>query len=262
MSNINDTTPTQPSDGSPSVAVLNFYTTAPYPCSYLPDRQARSQVAVPPHHIDDAAYGTLIHQGFRRSGPFTYRPRCDGCQRCIPVRVRALEFAPDRTQRKILNRLNAPGQTQVAERPLAFDPEHYALYQRYQQSRHQNGGMDEDDPEQYREFLLQSGIDTRLVEFRSGGRVVMVSVIDVLPDGLSAVYTFYDPDNARASYGTYAILWQIIQCQYNHLPYLYLGYWIAESDKMAYKSRYQPMDMLDEGHWIKMPDCPDLSRAP
>ncbi len=117
-------------------SLLHFYTTAAYPCSYLMDRQARSQVAIPPDHIDATVYGMLVHRGFRRSGQFTYRPHCDGCQRCVPVRVRALEFAPDRTQRKILNRLNAPGLMQVSERPLVFDPEHYALYQAYQRSRH------------------------------------------------------------------------------------------------------------------------------
>ncbi len=243
-------------------ALLHFYTTAPYACSYLPNRQARSQVAMPPHHIDAPVYSALVHRGFRRSGQFVYRPRCDDCQRCVPVRVRALEFAPDRTQRKILNRLNTPGLLEVRERPLAFDPEHYALYVAYQQSRHPQGGMDDDDPGQYREFLLSSAVDTRLIEFRAHGQVVMVSLMDVLADGLSAVYTFYDPTNPRASYGTYAILWQIIQCQYNNLPYLYLGYWIAESEKMAYKSRYQPMDMLDHGSWIKMPDSPAICRAP
>ena len=246
-------------------SLLHFYTTAPYPCSYLPDRQARSQVAIPPHQIDTSIYSTLVHKGFRRSGHFVYRPRCDGCQRCIPVRVLARDFVPDRTQRKILNRFNAPGHLQVRECPLAFDAEHYDLYRAYQQSRHPLGGMDEDDPDQYREFLLSSGVDTRLIEFRMGGRVVMVSLMDVLADGLSAVYTFYDPGNPRASYGTYAILWQIIQCQYNNLPYLYLGYWIAESEKMAYKSRYQPMEMLDNDGWIKMPglpNTPDHCRAP
>lgn len=247
MSNINDLALPE--------SLLHFYTTAPYPCSYLAEHQARSQVAVPPDHIDNSVYGMLIHKGFRRSGQFTYRPRCDGCQRCVPVRVRARDFVPDRTQRKILNRLNAPGFMQVSERPLAFDPEHYDLYRTYQESRHPQGGMDDDDPDQYREFLLNSGVDTRLVEFRVEGKLVMVSMIDVIPDGLSAVYTFYDATNPKASYGTYAILWQIIQCQYNNLPYLYLGYWIAESNKMAYKARYQPMEMLDDGRWIKMPNC-------
>lgn len=121
-----------------------------------------------------------------------------------------------------------------------------------------HGGMDDDDADQYTQFLLSSGVDTRLIEFRVGGRLVMVSVMDVLADGLSAVYTFYDPADAKASYGTYAVLWQIIQCQYNQLPYLYLGYWIAESDKMAYKSRFQPMQMLDNDQWIKMPDSANL----
>ena len=233
--------------------LLKFYTTATYPCSYLNERQARSQVAVPPEHIDTAVYSVLIQHGFRRSGQFTYRPRCDVCKRCVPVRVRALDFAPDRTQRKIVNRLNKLGLMQVRESPLIFNDEHYALYRVYQKWRHPNGGMDEDDATQYTQFLLNSGVDTRLIEFRVEGRLVMISVMDVLPDGLSAVYTFYDPTNTKASYGTYAVLWQIMQCQHNNLPYLYLGYWIADSEKMAYKSRFQPMDMLDEGHWIKMP---------
>jgi len=240
-------------------SLIQFYTTAPYDCSYLPGRQARSQVAIPPEQIDGPLYGSLVQRGFRRSGQFIYRPHCDGCQRCIAVRVLAQDFVPDRTQRKIVNRFNQPGVMQMRERPLAFDPEHYALYRAYQQSRHPNGGMDEDDADQYTQFLLSSAVDTRLIEFRVEGRLVMVSVMDVLADGLSAVYTFYDPDNAKASYGTYGILWQIIQCQYNNLPYLYLGYWIAESAKMAYKSRFQPMEMLDEGHWIKMPDSADPS---
>src|SRR5574343_102472 len=211
-------------------ALIQFYTTAPYDCSYLPNRQARSQVAIPPEHIDQRIYTSLVQRGFRRSGQYTYRPHCDGCERCIAVRVQALDFAPDRTQRKLVNRYNQPGRMQVRERPLGFDADHYS------------------------QFLLTSGVDTRLIEFRLDGRLVMVSLMDVLNDGLSAVYTFYDPSDAKASYGTYAILWQIIQCQYNQLPYLYLGYWIAESAKMAYKARFQPMQMLDDGAWIKMPD--------
>lgn len=243
-------------------SLIQFYTTAPYACSYLQDRQARSQVAIPPEHIDQQVYSHLIQRGFRRSGQFTYRPHCDGCQRCIAVRVRTADFVPDRTQRKIVNRFNKPGRIQVRERALGFDPEHYALYRAYQQHRHPNGGMDDDDADQYTQFLLSSGVDTRLIEFRQDGRLIMVSVMDVLNDGLSAVYTFYDPSDRKASYGTYAILWQIIQCQYNHLPYLYLGYWIAESPKMAYKARFQPMEMLDDNGWIKMPDyVPDPSTA-
>lgn len=235
-----------------SEALIHFYTTAPYDCSYLAGRQARSQVAIPPENIDTEAYGTLVQRGFRRSGPFTYRPHCDSCQRCVAVRVLAQDYIPDRTQRKIVNRFNKSGFMQVRERPLAFDPEHYALYRAYQQSRHPLGGMDDDDADQYSQFLLTSHVDTRLMEFRVEGRLVMVSLMDVLADGLSAVYTFYDTCDAKASYGTYGILWQIIQCQYNNLPYLYLGYWIAESEKMAYKARFQPMEMLVDECWIKM----------
>ena len=239
----------RPDDSALPFSLLQFYRTASYPCSYLEDRQARSLVATPPYLINSPLYSQLIRRGFRRSGLFTYRPDCEQCHECIPVRLPVDRFAPNRSQRRCLKTY---GHLQARELPLIHSDAHYALYQRYQARRHAGGGMDEGDTGQYADFLLQSQVNTRLIEFSDPHNPtvpLMVSLIDVLEDGLSSVYTFYEPESNGAGLGKYSILWQIAQCTSNNLPYLYLGYWIRRCRKMAYKTDYRPIEGLIDGSW-------------
>ena len=234
---------------------LQFYATAPYACSYLPDHEARSQVATPPQLITTKIYSELIKTGFRRSGHFTYRPYCDQCQSCIATRIQANYFIPNRSQKRaFLKHSNLQAKIMA----LQFIPEHFALYREYQQSRHatqidgNTADSNEDEEDQYRQFLIQSHIDSFLVEFRENGVLRMVSVIDEVSDGLSSVYTFYDASQTKASYGTYGILWLVEKAKELQLPFVYLGYYIQESQKMSYKALFKPIEGLVNGVWMNL----------
>ena len=237
------------------LTTLQFYATAPYECSYLPNKTARSQVATPSHLINADVYSDLLHAGFRRSGLYTYRPYCDECRACIATRILVDQFMPTRAQRRTQKKHIGLEATVLN---LGYQEEHYQLYQHYQTERHAGGDMDSDDQDQYMQFLLQSRVNSRIVEFRDGphdphpGRLRMVSMIDILEQGISSVYTFYDTSSPSASSGSYSILWQIEQARSLGLPYLYLGYYIKESEKMSYKIKYQPMEGLVDDHWQKL----------
>jgi arginine-tRNA-protein transferase len=228
------------------LSAIQLYLTAPYPCSYLEDQEARSQVATPSFLITPQVFSELVQQGFRRSGTFTYRPHCDTCRECVPVRIDIENFSANRSQRRSWKQHLG---LDITLHTLEDQAEYFALYQRYQYSRHRDGGMDNDDQEQYRSFLLQSHVDSMLVEFREGGVLRMVSIIDVLEDGLSSVYTFFEPDIAGSSFGTFNVMWQIELCRKLQLPYLYLGFWIKQSQKMAYKANFHPLQGLLRGTW-------------
>ena len=231
---------------------LQFYATAPYPCSYLPGKTARSQVATPSHLIHADLYGELVNAGFRRSGLYTYRPYCDECNACTATRIPVKQFAPNRSQKRSWKK-HAGLDIRVLN--LGYQEEHYQLYQTYQSNRHSG----EDSQDQYMQFLLQSRVNSRIVEFRDGphdphpGRLRMVSMIDILDQGISSVYPFFDASNPSPSYGSFSILWQIEQARELGLPYVYLGYWIEQSHKMNYKRLFTPCEVLTQGQWRPSP---------
>ena len=230
--------------GRPLVELLH---TPPHPCDYLPGREAVMQVAVPPAGASGhLLYEALLERGFRRSGPHVYRPGCPGCRACLPVRIPVDRFRPSRAQRRNLRRNADLSWRAVPGRP---GEEHFRLYRRYLAARHPGGGMDEPTVVAYRDFLFAGWLPTVCYELRLRGRLLAVAVTDRLPCSLSAVYTFYEPEEARRGLGVHAVLRQVEEARRLGLRWLYLGYWIRECRKMSYKGRYRPLEVLQAGRW-------------
>ncbi len=231
-----------------------FYGTAPEPCPYLPGRAERKTVTELGGSKPDALLDALSRAGFRRSHGIAYRPACPDCRACVPVRVAVNGFAPRRSQRRIWAR-NAD--LQARERPPQATLEQYRLFKPYQLVRHGDGEMARMTFSDYRAMVEETPVDTRIVEFRDPERrLVAVALTDWLSDGLSGVYKYFAVERARSSPGAYMVLWHIARARALGLPYVYLGYWIAASPKMAYKTRFQPIEALVGERWRRFdPRC-------
>ena len=223
-----------------------LFLSLPHPCSYLPGKIATSLFLDPRQKLDSKSYAGFTRLGFRRSGDFIYRPHCGACRACVPVRIPVARFKPSRSQKRVWRRNQ---DLEVRAHPAVFSSEHFSLYARYQASRHPGGGMDDPDPEKYLNFLAASQLDTVFYEFRLAGRLLAVAVVDFLPDSLSAVYTFYDPDEQARGLGVHAVLWQGGEGRRRQVAHVYLAYWIRASPKMASKANYAPPEACLDNRW-------------
>ncbi|MBB5208221.1 arginyltransferase [Chiayiivirga flava] len=225
---------------------IRVFQTLEHACGYYADRTARNLVLDPVSPALPQLYGRALERGFRRSGGHVYRPNCPSCRACISARIAVERFVPDRSQRRC-ERRNADLELRV--QPAIATDENFALYRRYLAARHAGGGMDDPEPDDFDRFLACEWSPTRFLELRRDGELLAVAVTDVLPVGLSAVYTFYAPEHAPRGLGTCAILRQIALAQSNRLPHVYLGYWIAGHPKMDYKARFHALERLRDGVW-------------
>ncbi len=239
----------QGSDSPVDLNTLQFFVTGSHSCSYLPDREAVTLFADPSATMNNTLYSQLSAVGFRRSGAHLYRPHCPRCRACVPVRIPVDRFQPNRSQSRTWRKNQ---DVDITSRPVEFTEEHFDLYRKYIRSRHPGGGMDQDEPEHYLTFIASPWSQTVLYEFRVDEQLLAVAVTDRLADGLSAVYTYFDTDEADRSPGVFAVLAQIDLARELNLRWLYLGYWIEESPKMAYKNSFQPIEMFDGRDWSFM----------
>ena len=227
-----------------------FFVTVPAPCPYLPGRQERKVFTRLNGDDPVALNDALTNAGFRRSQGIAYKPACEGCQACVSVRVPVAAFEPSRTQRRILARNT---DLTLREQPPLATEEQFALLRHYLEARHPGGGMVEMDALDYAAMIEDSPIETHVAEYRdSSGRLHAACLIDRLGDGLSLVYSFYDPEQPVRSLGTLVVLSQIERARALGLPYVYLGYWIEGCRKMVYKARYQPLEGLGPDGWKPM----------
>ena len=244
-----------------SLRDIRVYTTFPHACSYLAEQEATTLFIDPRQTVSVDLYTQLSIMGFRRSGDHLYRPHCSRCNACVPSRVRVADFKRSRSQSRVWKRNQ---DLRVVEQPSIDDDEAYELYRGYIEGRHADGDMFPPDRDQYRSFLNNGLGCTRYFRFYEEDRLIGVVVADQMLDGLSAIYTFYDPASEKRSLGTFAVLYQIEQVIREGLDYVYLGYWIQNSSKMNYKARFQPLELLQNGTWQAREALPmggDMSRG-
>jgi len=235
-------------DISPDLHYVRLYFTRPHKCSYLPEREAITSFVDPCIAVDSTLYSHLSRLGFRRSGKFFYAPSCGSCQACIASRLVVADFHLTRSFRRCLKKNMDLQRSMVATVDIK---EHYPLFERYINARHQDGDMYPPNPEQYLDFLGQGSDYTRYLEFRRGDELIGCSVVDILDDGLSAIYTYFCPEAEDRSPGTLAVLALLGLAEEMNLPYVYLGYWIEGCRKMEYKNRFQPQELFIGNRWVK-----------
>jgi leucyl-tRNA---protein transferase len=228
-----------------------FFATSPVACPYVPGRAERKLVVELVGGGSALFYDELSRAGFRRSHRFAYRPACRGCSSCVPVRIAVHDFIHTRSTRRIRNTNCDISGRLVAARAT---PEQFRLFCAYQRSRHSDSDMASMTYSEYRGMIEDTPVRSAIAEFRdASGKLVAASLIDLLDDGVSAVYSFYDPQLPKRSLGTWSILWLVDHCQRQGQPYVYLGYWIADSPKMAYKARFPALEHLTAGTWTAFP---------
>ena len=225
---------------------LRYFTTPEHACSYLENKIATTLFADPEAIIGTDLYTALSAVGFRRSGQHIYRPHCENCSACIPIRVPASLFSKNRKQSRVW-RKNQDLAVKLV--PPSYQEEYFSLYEKYIAVRHSDGDMYPADPTQFRSFLVEGRPEAVFVEFRCSGKLIAISVVDMLKDGVSAIYTFFDPSASKRSPGTFAVLWLIEETVSLAKPYIYLGYWIKDSQKMNYKTDYRPVEMYYQDQW-------------
>jgi arginine-tRNA-protein transferase len=230
-------------------AKIRFFITDAHPCSYLANEQASTLFIDPEHTIDEQLYSQLSRNGFRRSGSHIYRPHCNACEACIPIRTVCGEFTPNRRMKRIANRNN---DLNVAIVKNIDRDEHFAIYERYVNMRHIDGDMYPATRAQYDGFLSSEWDVTQFIEYRLGGKLIGAAVTDILDDGFAAIYTYFDPDHEQRSLGVFSILAQIKLCKEMGLPFVYLGYWIKACKKMSYKIEYRPAQVRIDERWLTL----------
>ena len=229
-----------------NLKTLVFFATPAHDCSYLPDRDATTMFVDPRASVDKRLYSQLTTLGFRRSGHHYYRPHCETCNACVPVRLDVNQVCFDRSQRRVWQKNQDLTCTLV---PAQFSDEYFELYKHYIEQRHADGDMFPPSREQFTSFLVEGATDTWFLEMRLDQVLIGLAIVDAIDDGLSAIYTVFDPDQEQRSLGTFAVLWQIIETRRRGDAYLYLGYWIEECRKMNYKTRFKPIEAFKNGQW-------------
>lgn len=229
-----------------SIKDLRYFTTPEHECSYLEGKRSTTLFADPEAIISTELYSMLSSVGFRRSGQHIYRPHCQDCSACVPVRVAVNHFKKNRKQNRIWRKNQ---DLEIFMVSPEYTDENYSIFDEYITERHTNGDMYPADPDQFRNFLVNGRPEATFCEFRENGKLVAVCVADVMVDGLSAIYTFFSPEKSRRSLGNFAVLWLIEAAIKMNKPYVYLGYWIKDCQKMNYKTDYRPIELYYNDKW-------------